>query len=167
MKEKLTRLVIFDPKLSRTELLTKIGFPPHQANFFSIRFNNRTITNRCPPSLTDELKATIKPNASDKWKFEQGAGVLYQYVLSKLAKSYGFSSVSFNRRGMVKWIQITSEVKDYLDHEKKVELFAKRLAKQGIVTIPKVCSQVSDDFVCPDEKDWFKTIHAEKYLENT
>jgi len=162
MKEKLTRLVLFDPTLNRSELLTKIGCPPKAADFYSIRFNGRIFTNRCPPNLAKQLKDTIKPEALDMWKFEDKAGVLYQYVLSKLAKQYGFSTVSFNRKGNVKWIQVTSEVKEYMDHEKKVQLLGQHLAREGINTKPTICSQTSDDFVCPAEEDWLKTIKAKK-----
>jgi len=158
LKEKTTKLLIMNPKLTREELQNHMGCPPVKADFYTVAFDRRVITNRCPPEIADELSSTIKADSIHRWKFQRSGGLLYKEALSKLAKELGVTEIVLDGRKIPKWIQVTSRQTAYLEHDKKIMLLAQRLRRKEIIAFPSSCSETSDTCEVPPKEHFLKAI---------
>lgn len=162
MKEKTTVLLIMNPKMTREKLQNHMGCPPIKADFYTVSFDDRVITNRCPPKIADEITATIKADHIDRWKFERSGGLLYKSALRKMAKDLGVDQIEVDRSNIPRWIRVTSKQTKYLEHDKKILLLGQRLRRENIIVYPSSCSETTDICEVPPKNVFLKSIGAHR-----
>ena len=159
MKEKTSKLEIVTPKLSKIDLMKQMDCEAIQTNYCRVSFKKTVLGNRCPPTIIDDIISYIKPEAIHNWKFDyNGGGVLYKEALQKAEKEIGFTEIRIPGKTKTRYIYVTSVEKEYLDHDKKVRLWAERLRRKGIIVFPVACSETDDTCKVPKKEYFLKSI---------
>jgi len=168
VKEKTTKLAIVNNSLKKKDLMNHMGCEPIQTDYYRVSFDDSVVGNRCSPKIIDRLIATIKPDDLDKWKFKAGGGgLLYGVALRAKAKELGFSEIRIKGKKRPTDIYVTSKVEAYLDHDKRVMLWAQRLSRKGVIVYPVACSETDDTCEVPTKRVFLKSlgVHDIKKLE--
>ena len=159
MREKTTTAIIVSPTLTREELQNKMGCPPEKADFFTISFDERVFTNRCPPELADAIVKTIKTDCLKRWRFENNGGLLYKKPLSKLATELGLTKIRIDPKRIPTWIEVKSPQDKYLAHDKRFSRFQQRLNRKGILIVALECNESTDQCEIPTVNEQLKSLH--------
>jgi len=156
---KTTTLIIQNPQLTREELQSKIGAPPNEKqDVYTIKFDKVTLTNRCPEKLVDNIQASIRSEHVHRWKFERKGGRLYKPPLKSLAKKFGLIEITIDSSPIPKWVKLSSKVKEYRDHDAKINFFAKHLKDTAkTVTFPSSCLE-SATCPVPNKSTFFNSL---------
>lgn len=167
MTEKSTKLEIKNPKYSKREILELLGYPAVKANFARVSFKGKSLGNRCPLDITDELIETINllpQEAREKWEIKKdGGGFLYADQFTNFGKDQGFPKTLADRRNNPQWIWFTSEIqnKKYKEHDKRILETQKLFVKNGILPIATDC-QIGTSAFCEvmSEKDQLRALRV-------